>query len=264
MKRIFLIIYILILGGLFSSIFAWGSTGHRIIAQIAQSNLTKKTKKQVDKLLSGYPMAYWSTWADNVRSDTTGQWKHTYVWHYLNVPSELSKQELLNVANSVQQENVYSEIPKLCDLIKNSATPEDERRIALYFLIHLVGDLHQPMHVGRLEDLGGNKIPVYWFNTPTNIHAVWDSDLIDYEKYSYTEYANILNILTNKEKTKLQNGTVGDWLFETYQLTNEIYSSVNINERLSYYYPYRYKSTVELQLQRAGLRLAFLLNKIFS
>ena len=258
-------VIILLLAVTFSgNLFAWGMTGHRVIAQIAEQNLTKKAKKQVNKALEGYPMAYWSNWADNIKSDETDKWSHTHVWHYVNIPGDLPKQQFIEEVKNVKQDNVYSEISKLSETIKSKISTIEEKRFALYFLIHLVGDLHQPMHVGREADLGGNKINVSWFNTPTNIHSVWDSRLIDYEKYSYTEYARILNVLTKKEKKNLQKGKLEDWLFETYEIANEIYATTEKDDKLSFKYPYKYKSTVELQMQRAGLRLAALLNGIFK
>lgn len=263
MKKTASIIILLALVFLPLKLSAWGTTGHRVIAELAERNLDKKVRKKINKLLDGYPMAYWSNWADRVRSDTTDRWKHTYVWHYVNIPSNLPEEEMINAVKTKEQGNVYSAILQLADLIENKDTALDDKRIALYFLIHLVGDLHQPMHIGHEEDLGGNKLTVYWFDRPTNIHAVWDSDLIDYENYSYTEYVNILNILTKEQKENLQRGTVDNWLFDTYQITNEIYSSVKNGDKLFYAYPYKYKDTVELQLQRAGLRLAALLNHIF-
>ena len=263
MRTIFLGIFSLILGFSPLNLQAWGPTGHRVIAEIAQRNLNRKANKQVTKLLDNYPMAYWSVWADNIKSDTTDRWTHTHIWHYVNIPGDLQKQEMEQAVNDVKQANVYSEIQLLCDVIKNKNTATDEKREALYFLIHLVGDLHQPMHIGREADLGGNKITVYWFGTPTNIHAVWDSNLINNERYSYTEYTAILNRISSKEKKEIQKGTAMDWLFDTYQITNEIYSSVKNEDKLSYAYPYKYKSTVELQLQRAGLRLAAILNQLF-
>lgn len=263
MKRTILALIILILGLSPLSLLAWGPTGHRVIAEIAQRNLKKKANKQVSKLLDNYPMAYWSVWADNIKSDTTDRWKHTYIWHYVNIPGNLSRNEMEQAVNKVKQANVYSEIPRLCDIIKNRDSSTNEKREALYFLIHLVGDLHQPMHIGREDDLGGNKITVYWFGKPTNIHAVWDSNIVEHEKYSYTEYSEILNKLSKKEKKEVQSGTLVDWLFDTYQITNEIYSSIENEEKLSYNYPYKYKTRMELQLQRAGLRLAMILNQLF-
>ncbi len=81
MKKAILIIIVLSVGFAPLSLLAWGPTGHRIISEIAERNLTKKASKEINKLLDDYPMAYWSVWADNIKSDTTGRWKHTYIWH---------------------------------------------------------------------------------------------------------------------------------------------------------------------------------------
>ena len=243
---------------------AWGIIGHRVITQLAEENISKKTKKEIDRLLEGYPMAYWSNWADFIKSDTTGKWEHTYIWHYINIPGNLSFQPFLDEIKKVEQENVYSQIPVLQETLKNKSTSDDDKRIALYFLIHLVADMHQPMHIGRADDLGGNLITVYWFNNPTNIHSIWDSALLNYENYSYTEYTTILNKLNKTEKNKLKSGTLEDWLFETYQITNEIYASINQEDKLRYEYQYKYKFTVESLLKRAGLRLAQILDESFN
>ena len=243
---------------------AWGTTGHRVIAQLAEENISKKTKKEIDRLLEGYPMAYWANWADFIKSDTTGKWDHTHIWHYFNITGNLSHQAFMEEIKKANQENVYGQISVFQEILKNKNASDDEKRIALYFLIHLVGDLHQPMHIGRLDDLGGNLITVYWFNNPTNIHSIWDSALLNYENYSYTEYTAILNKLNKTEKTKLKSGTLEDWLFETYQITNEIYTSIKKEDKLQYDYQYKYKYTVELLLKRAGLRLARILDESFN
>ena len=103
-----------------------------------------------------------------------------------------------------------------------------------------------------------------WFNEKTNLHSVWDGKLIDYEKYSYTEYAHILNIVSKDKKKELSAGTLEDWLYESHTIANEIYAGVNNEDRLSYDYSFKYKSVVELQLQRGGFRLAAVLDKIFK
>jgi hypothetical protein len=259
MKRSLILTFILLTLSCFSA-FGWGKTGHRIVAQIAEQNLSKSAKKKINRLLDNYPMAYYSNRADEIKSDTTGQWEHTFIWHYVNIPSGMQRNDFEKAVYNVKQDNLYSELVKLEETLKSKESTDEQKRIALCFIIHLVGDMHQPMHVGREDDLGGNRIYVEWFSRKTNIHAVWDSDLIDLEKYSYTEYASILNILPENQKNKLTEGSLMDWLYETYLITTEIYSSINKGDQLSYNYQYKYKKTLELQLQRAGLRLASILN----
>lgn len=246
------------------TLLGWGTTGHRVIAQIAEKNIKSKTKHKIDKLLDGYPMAYWANWADFIKSDTTGQWKHTHIWHFVNAPGGLSKDSYINFIKNISQENTYSEIPKLEAILKNKNSSKGEKRIALYFLVHLVGDAHQPMHAGREEDLGGNKIPVTWFRSQTNIHSVWDSKIVDNENYSYTEYANILNSIKKEKKRELQAGTLEDWMYDTYILANDIYANIKNGDELMFAYSYKYKYVMELQLQRAGLRLAKILDEVFK
>lgn len=243
---------------------AWGMTGHRVITQIADKNIKSNTRKKINRLLDNMPIAYWSNWPDFIKSDKTGEYDHTHIWHYVNAPGNLSKDDFVAYIKNIKQDNIYNEIPKLERIIVDNVSSVEQKRVALYFLIHLMGDAHQPMHVGREEDLGGNKISVLWFNDQSNLHSVWDGKLIDYMKYSYTEYADLLNTISKDQKKSMQVGTLEDWLYETHCLANEIYSSVNPQDRLSYDYAYKYTSVVELQLQRGGLRLATVLDRIFK
>ncbi len=264
MKKIYLLT-ILALSVLFPAhLGAWSMTGHRVIAEIAQRNIHPDTNKKINALLDDLPMAYWANWPDFIKSDKTGEWDHTHIWHYVNAPGDLQKNDFISFIRNIKQDNLYSEIPKLADILRDNVSSPEQKRIALIFLIHLMGDAHQPMHVGREEDLGGNKVFVLWFNDPSNLHSVWDGKLIDYEKYSYTEYADILNIVSKDRKKELRRGSLEDWLFETYTYANEIYSSVSDGEKLMYEYSYKYKSVVEIQLQRAGLRLAAVLDMVLK
>lgn len=264
MRKTYLLTILAVLTLLPTNLFAWGMTGHRVVAQIAQDNINKKTAKRVNELLDNMPMAYWANWPDYIKSDTTGEWDHTHTWHYVNAPSNLPQNDFINYIKNVELDNVYNEIPKLVNILKDNVSSPQQKRISLIFLIHLMGDAHQPMHVGQEEDLGGNKIFVLWFNEPSNLHSVWDGKLIDYEKYSYTEYASLLNIMIDDEKRALRKGSLEDWLFETYTCANEIYSSVKDGDKLMYEYNYKYKEVVELQLRRGGMRLAAVLDTIFK
>lgn len=263
MKKLFLLVAFAIVF-LPLRLLGWGTTGHRVVAEIAEQNIEPQTKEKINKLLDNLPMAYWANWPDFIKSDKTGEWKNTFVWHYVNAPKGLSREAFLEYINNVKQENVYSEIPKLKNIISNPNSTDEEKRVALIFLIHLMGDAHQPMHVGCEEDLGGNKVSVMWFSDKSNLHSVWDSKLIDFEKYSYTEYADILNILPETKKKQLQEGDLEDWLYESHVLASGIYDGVNNEDRLSYDYSYRYKYIMENQLQKGGLRLAKVLDEVFK
>ena len=179
--------------------FSWGLMGHRIIGEIAQQHLTKKAKKELQKLIGKETLAQWSNWPDFIKSDSA--WNHASPWHYVDLPGHLEKEKFIQELKKLPGENLYTQIQAMMAELKEKSLPVEKRKVALYFLIHLVGDLQQPLHVGRDEDAGGNKIVVYWFEKKTNLHTVWDSMLIEFQQYSYTEYAKLLN-MENEDRVK--------------------------------------------------------------
>lgn len=255
------------LAGLFiflfcGEVFAWGTTGHRVIAEIAENHLTARSRRHLKKMIGDQKLAYWANWPDFIKSDTTGVWKHADVWHYVNVTPQ---QEIESFTTALKQQpgpNLYTQIKNASEIIKNPQTAQPQREIYLRFLIHLVGDLSQPMHTGRAEDLGGNKIQLQFFREPTNLHSLWDSKLIEYQKYSYTEYAGVLDILSKKEVEGIQSGTLEDWFFDSHKIANRLYADIKFGENYSYDYIYKYNAILERQLLYGGLRLAKILNEV--
>lgn len=248
----------------FQNAFAWGTIGHRVVAEIAENHLSLKAKKNLKKIIGNQKLAYWANWADFIKSDTTGVWKPTYSWHYLDLKPAKNFPDFVKELKAAKGPNLYTQIKMLSEQIKNKNTSPKDRRIALIFLIHLMGDMSQPLHVGREEDLGGNKINVKFFNKPTNLHSVWDDKLIDFQKYSYTEFAQVLDTKSPKEVKKIQSGTLEQWLYETQQATNKIYADIKPDENLKYYYNYKFKDLLEYQLLSGGLRLAKILNEVLK
>lgn len=243
--------------------FAWGTNGHRIIAEIAERHLTKKAKKNIKKIYGDQKLAYWANWPDFIKSNPDFDFASS--WHYVNIPGNLNYDDFLFAMEQSSDDNMYKRALILIDELKNDKNLSAlEKQQKLSFLIHIIGDSHQPMHVGRAEDLGGNKITVDWFGKRTNIHSVWDSSLVDYEKYSYTEYCDVLDIKSKAENVKLSEKEYVDWIFETYQLSNNIYKEVQIDDKLGYKYHYLNKENVEAQLLKGGLRLAKVLNEIYG
>ncbi|WP_313580232.1 S1/P1 nuclease [Chishuiella sp.] len=242
---------------------AWGLTGHRVIAQIAEQHINKKTRKEISKIIGPQKLAYWANWPDFIKSDDS--WKHTESYHYVNVPGDLNRQQFDEVLEKSSDENAYKKGLFLMNELKNNKNLTlEEKQHDLYFLIHIFGDVHQPLHVGRPDDLGGNRIKVDWFKDKVNIHTVWDSKLVDYENYSYTEYSNLLDIETKQERKAIQEGNYADWIYGSYVIANKIYANVKMDEKLGYRYHYEYKYTVEDQLLKGGLRLAKVLDSIFK
>jgi hypothetical protein len=130
--------------------------------------------------------------------------------------------------------------------------------------VHFVGDIHQPMHLGEKRDKGGNNIKLKWFGKNTNLHRIWDSDIIDSSKMSYTELTNNLPRLSNSKKKEYESSPIEVWVKETHDLTKKIYKDLPENIDLGYRYRYENFDTIRLQLLKAGLRLAYILDDIFK
>ncbi len=242
----------------FSNDMVWSKTGHRTTGEIAEQHLSRKARKAIDKLLSGESLATVSTFADEIKADK--QFRKFSAWHYLNFPSD---KEYIDVEPSKYGDLIIG-IEKCVSIIKDKESSKTDKIFYLKMLVHLVGDLHQPMHVGRLEDKGGNDIQVQWFKEGSNLHRVWDSNMIDDYGLSYTELTASLPRLTKKQKKSIQQGTIYDWVEESQDVANKIYSSVATGDKLRYRYSYDWWGTVEVQLQKGGLRLAKILNDLYK
>lgn len=259
-KKVLFVFSILVI---YQSAFAWGITGHRVVAEIAQRHLSRRASKEIRKLFDREPLAYWANWPDFIKSDTTGKWQKVSQWHYVDLPGHISKSAFINDLKAINHKSLYSQIPAMENVLRDKHASFEDRKTALIFLIHFMGDLHQPLHVGRDEDQGGNKIKVYWFNKPTNLHSVWDEHLIDYQKWSYTEYATNIDVATKDQIRQIQSGTLEDWFYQSHQLSDEIYDRTPAGSKLSYRYNYIFYNTLNKQLLDGGLRLAKVLNEVF-
>lgn len=241
----------------FGNTIFWSKTGHRVIGDVAQEYLSRKAKREINKLLDGQSLAAVSNYGDEIKADK--RYKEFSAWHYVNFPSD---KKYTDVEPS-KYGDVVQGIKKCIAFVKDTKKSKEDRAFYLKLLVHLIGDLHQPLHVGRLEDKGGNDFQVQWFNEGTNLHKVWDTHLIEGNGMSYTEISQSLPKLNKEERKKMQEGTVYDWVEESQDIANEIYSSVKPGEKLFYGYSYKWWSTVENQLQVGGLRLAKVLNEVF-
>ena len=158
--------------------------------------------------------------------------------------------------------NLFTQINTLSAQIKDEKTNPKDREIALRFLIHIVGDMAQPLHVGNESDKGGNTISLNFFGQPTNLHSLWDNQLVDYQKYSYTEYADVL-LRKNVDKDSVQSGSLESWLFDSRKQADRIYKNTQANQNYKYDYDYQFNDLLERQLLYGGLRLAKILNDLF-
>ena len=246
----------------FNLAYCWGTTGHRVVAEIAEHHLSAKAKRNLKKIIGDQKLAYWANWPDQIKSDTTGVWKPTEVWHYVNITPQSNLKQFTDSLQSQAGPNMYTQIKTLANQIKDKKTAPKDREIALRFLIHLMGDAAQPMHVGRAEDLGGNRVKLKFFGENTNLHSLWDTKLVEFQNYSYTEFAEVLDKKSKQELKSIQNGTLEDWLFDSHKSANRIYANTKPEGSYSYDYNYKFEPLLERQLLYGGLRLAKMLNEI--
>ena len=236
----------------------WGKTGHRAIGAIAKKHLKKSTQKKIEQILDGESLAYVSVHSDEIKSDP--KYKAYYSWHYVNFsPGKKYGEEPINPKGDLVQGI------KVCiDTIRNTQTSKVDKAFHIKLLTHLVGDLHQPLHVGHGHDKGGNDIKLEWFGEPTNIHRVWDTNMIETYKMSYSELAENTKVKTASEIKAIEKGTLLNWVHESQTLAESVYASAQAAENLRYKYSYNYFPVVESQMQKGGIRLAYLLEAIFS
>ncbi|MBQ8837687.1 MAG: S1/P1 nuclease [Bacteroidales bacterium] len=266
-KLIFIIIAILMLD--FTSAYGWGAKGHDVVAAIAEQNLTPKAKRKIGKLLDGKSIVYYSSWMDNIQNSP--YWEYGYnktkTWHYANVDKGLTYETMSKNPDG----DVVEALERLTsEMMNNYDNLTDSMRVDyLKMIVHMVGDLHCPMHAGRLSDRGGNRAKVVWFREETNLHSVWDSKMIESaRKWSYTEWCDNLDRKNRKYRKEVSKGSYEDWFDNTVEDAARIYeyveSSGEIVPVLSYQFVYDFSHLLEEQLLNAGYRLAYVLNTIFK
>ncbi|MDB9888235.1 S1/P1 nuclease, partial [Polaribacter sp.] len=208
-------------------------------------------------LLKGQSLAFVSTFADEIKSDR--KYREFSAWHYVNMGID----ESYEAAEKNPKGDLVTAIAKCVSVLKDPKSKEEDKVFYLKMLVHFVGDLHQPMHIGQKEDRGGNRIKVEWFGKGTNLHSVWDTKMIEAWNMSYIELANNAKDLSEAQLKAIEKGSVEDWVNEVHEITKELYSSVKEGENLRYRYSYDHFGTVRDQLQRGGIRLAKILNDIY-
>jgi hypothetical protein len=236
----------------------WGRNGHRATGKIAEGYLTKKARKAIDKLLDGQSLALVSTYADEIKSDSS--YRKYGPWHYANFPFDKTYEG----HEKSDAGDIIVAIETCISILKDEAASKEDKVFYLKMLVHLMGDLHQPLHIGIADDKGGNDFQVRWFGEGTNLHTVWDSKMIDEYEMSYTELASNATVLSAEELKQLQGGSLMDWIYESRALCKDIYANTQVGEKLWYPYMYRYMDVLRGQLQKAGIRLAVVLNEIFG
>jgi hypothetical protein len=257
-----------------SPALAWGKTGHRVVAAIADTQLSGLARANIEQILGpGESLDEAANWPDEMRSAPEPFWQKTATpWHYVTL-------------NGIIYDHAPPEGDALQALGRFSKTLQDpkaslaDKQLALRFIVHLVGDLHQPLHVGKCCDKGGNDVKVTWFGKPTNLHAVWDSQIVDEEQLSFTELAGKLERhISPQDVVKWWDINPRDWISESAEIRDIVYPTTRDLPKppkgkklkkatlpdLSYSYVYKFTPVMERRLSQAGVRLAAYLNAIFA
>lgn len=232
---------------------AWGKEGHQVVARLAEAQLSAKAHSEVDRLLAlepGETMQSISTWADEHRNPSTSS------WHYVNFPRDTCKYD---AARDCPDGNcVVGVIGKQLEILASNA-PDDARLRALKYVVHFVADVHQPLHAGYQDDKGGNTYQLHAFNKGTNLHALWDSGLIQ----NLNEDSETLTkrLIARRDAPNAADLNVVHAAEESCKIVSS--SGFYPSRKVGQDYVSQYTPVLEQRLAVAGARLAGLLNRAF-
>jgi|TARA_B100000787_G_C16137015_1_gene270161 hypothetical protein len=253
-KKISILLLLVVSQTLHSNEDVWGRVGHQVIGEIATQNLSPNALSEIYKILDGQSLALVSTWADEMRSNP--EFRKYNSWHYVNMPLDKEYHEIIKNPKG----DIIKAINKCIEVLKKEKSSKEMKSFYLKYLVHLVGDIHQPLHVGRFEDRGGNDIKIDFLGKVSNLHRVWDTQIIEY----YTlDYKSLSNELLNKQKTQVSLSPK-DWSFESQQQVKKIYSQILLKKNINSEYIEKNFSLIKSQLHKGGLTLAAVLNDIFK
>ena len=242
-----------------SPAFAWGQTGHRVTGAIAERYLSGVARANVQLLLGPESLAQAATWPDEMRSDPAEFWQRTAnPWHYVTVPTGRTYAQ----AGAPAEGDAVTALARFAQVLRDPRASAEDKRLALRFSIHIIGDLHQPLHAGRPGDKGGNDVKVTLFGEQTNLHSVWDSGLIDRRSLSHSEMAGWLaGAITPQQVIAWSDPDPNVWIAESTALRETVYPA---DPKLSWAYAYQHSAAIDGRLSRGGVRIAAYLNRIFG
>ena len=234
----------------------WFDLGHRIVARIAELRLTPHTRDAIRDILGGQSLADASVWADNIR-----QYRHDADrLHYVNIP--LRAAAYVPERDCPRGRCIIAAIEHEKEVLADQAASPDDRAEALRFLVHFMGDLHQPLHVANDDDRGGNERKVELLGRSSNLHRVWDGGLIEAFGLSDQEYFDALRReMKSIDLPALARGTVVEWAMEGHRIAVErVYRPIPRGGRLGRAYVDASRPVIDHALIAAGVRLAQVLN----
>jgi len=246
----------------FLPLSAWGPTGHQVVSRIAMAHLNAKARSEVAKLLEeGESPVSISSWADAVRPAR----RETGPWHYINLPIWVTDGDWR--AFCPAEGCIVRKVEELIAYLKSGEGDHTQRAEALKYLIHFMGDLHQPMHSGDRKDRGGNDTPVVFFDRATNLHAIWDTPIVErlFEREPQLK-ARLDEKIDLEQRKELEAGSVDAWVWESHDVAATV-AYRYLTEQKPPVIGSEYQSQAEVaawkQLRRGGVRLARVLNEIW-
>ena len=242
-----------------SPAFAWGALGHRITGAIAEENLRGVARANVRILLEIEDLAEAATWPDDQKSNPADFWqKQASPWHYVTV----REGDEYHASDAPAEGDAVTALTRFAATLRDPKASMEDKRLALRFIVHIVGDLHQPLHAGGGNDRGGNDFNVTWFGKSTNLHSVWDTAMIEQRSLSYSEYAGWLSrSITPQQIIAWNDVSPAAWTRESIALRNTIYPA---DPALSWDYAYQHRAALEDRLKKGGVRIAAYLNWVFD
>lgn len=257
------ILYPLVTLILANDVFAWGPDGHKIVGQIAEDQLSATARQKVKSILKNQTLAEVSIWADTIRSKP--EYRHTKSWHFVNIPDG----ETYATTEHDHAGDVVTAISEQVEILKDPSSSDLEKEEALKFIVHFVGDIHQPLHAGRPDDRGGNSVEVVFKGRKMNLHSLWDSGMIGQQGMDYTRYARYLQSMSllaeNYDIPEFPFSTV---IREDMDARKDIYNFRAVAHEaqivLTDSYMQRNLARMNERLLSGGKRLAVMLNMIFK
>jgi nuclease S1 len=243
---------------------AWGPEGHSLVARIAEAQLTPQARARVAEILGpNATMASISSWPDQVRRERP----ETGSWHYVDIPIDKSSLDLAR--DCPKSACVVAQVEADEAALRNPAAPAEQRREALMFLIHFIGDMHQPLHSSDNKDKGGNDVHVVFFDRPGNLHGTWDIGLVA-RMGKEEELFPVLLKEAREHAGKWSGGTPAQWADEAHQWAVKVaYGKLPKAPEggiiaLGADYQQAAEPVVREQIEKAGDRLARVLNEVLQ
>lgn len=242
-----------------AQVLAWGQIGHRVTGAIAGQYLSAQAKAAVDNILPNEDLAEASTYADEMRSSPDIFWqKQASPYHYVTVPEGKTYADIIPPPEG----DAVTALAKFSATVKDPEAALADKQLALRFIVHIIGDLHQPLHCGNGTDRGGNDVKLKFMWQDSNLHRVWDSAMIDHRQLSYSEWTNRLaRKISNEQAQKWANPKPSAWIAESIKIRDAIYPEQN---EVSWDYLYQNIPTAKQRMQMAGVRIAAYLNQLFE